>query len=306
LALFVINEEGNSVLNNYLKIIVRNLSRNKTYSFINIFGLSIGIACSILIMLWVANELSYDRFHKHVNEIYRVVGDDITVGKMTMTCGPLAEYMKNNFPDVLNATRYMSYTGSPFKYKEKLFNIEKGAFADPPLFKIFSFGFVYGNPQKALSNITNIVITQNMAKKFFGNENPMGKTLLLDGQSPFNVSAVVKDYPANSQLKFDYVINTQILQYIGFPLNEWSNAGFHTFIQVRKNSDIGKLNMEIADLMPKQIPGFGRKLSLQPLTDIHLNTEFTSDLPELGDKKIYLHIFCDCVFPYPYCMHQLH
>jgi len=278
------------MLKNYFKICLRNNIRNKTYSIINILGLSIGIACSIFILLWVADELSYDRFHKNADEIYRVVGDDAVVGKMVPTCGPLAEYLKDNFPEVINSTRYMPYSGSAFKYNDKLLKIEKGVFADPAFFEIFSFSFLSGDPKKALSEIANIVITESMAKKFFIDENPLGKTLLVDGQSPVVVSAVLKDPPSNSQLQFDFILNTLVLKYVGLPLDNWSNASFHTFILTQKDIDIQSFNKEISDIMPKQIPGFNRKLYLQPLTDIHLNNDFSYDFPGLGDKK-YIYIF---------------
>ncbi|MEJ2613384.1 MAG: ABC transporter permease [Ignavibacteriaceae bacterium] len=172
------------MLKNYLKIFIRNLTRNKTYSVINILGLSIGIASSILIMLWIANELSYDRFHKNADVIYRVVADDGTIGKMSVTCGPLSEYTKTNYADVVSATRYMPYEGSIFKYKDKILKIEKGAFADSDFFEMFSFSFLRGNPENTLSNLTDIVITESTAKKFFGNKDPVGKTLLVDGKDP--------------------------------------------------------------------------------------------------------------------------
>ena len=279
------------MLKNYLKISLRNIFRNKTYSIINILGLSIGITCSILILLWVTDEFSYDHYHKNANNIYRIVGDDAVVGKMAISCGPLAEYMKNNFPDVVSATRYMPYEeGSSFKYKDKILQIKNGAFADPDFFEMFSFSFLKGNPKTALSDLSKIVITESMAKRFFGKENPVDKTLLIDGQNPAVVSAVIKDLPANSQLQFNFIISTQILKYIGFPLDEWYNAGLHTFIQVESTTDIQKFNTQIAGIMSKQIPGFNRKLLLQPLTDIHLNTDFYGDLSGLGDKK-YIYIF---------------
>jgi len=268
------------MLKNYFKIFTRNLKRNKTYSLINILGLSIGIASFILIMLWIANELSFDCFHKNADQIYRVVGDDGVIGKMAVTCGPLADYMKTNFPDIVNAARYMPYEGSVFKYHDKILKIEKGAFADPDFFKMFSFSFFRGSPKTALSNLNEIVITESTAKKFFGNKNPVGKTLLVDAKDPLIVSAVIKNIPANSQL----------LKYVGFPIDDWSSAGFNTFIQIKGRTDIEKLNKQIAGIMSKQISGFNRKLFLQPLTDIHLNTDFAYDLPGIGDKK-YIYIF---------------
>jgi ABC-type antimicrobial peptide transport system permease subunit len=279
------------MLKNYLKIAIRNILRNKTYSVINILGLSAGIACSILILLWVVDELSFDRFHKNSNEIYRVVGDDALIGKLAISCGPLAGYMKDHFPDVVCTARYLPYSeGSSFKYNNKILQIKNGAFADPDFFKMFSFKFISGNPKTVLVNISDIIITETTAKRIFGNENPVGRTLLVDGKNPLLVSAVVSDVPANSQFQFEFVISMQVLKYIGFPLDGWSNAGLYTFIQVKNTANITSLNKQVADIMPKQIPGFNRKLFLQPLTDIHLNTGYSSDLPGIGDKK-YIYIF---------------
>ena len=275
---------------NYFKIFLRNLYRNKIYSIINIAGLSMGIACSMMILLWIGDELSFDRYHKNANEIYRIVGDDGIVGKIAVTCSPLASYVKDNFPEALKATRYMPYSSTSFKYKNKLLNIDKGVFADPDFFEMFSFRFIRGNPKKVLTDIANIVITESVKQKFFGNEDAIGKALLADGKNPVIVSAVIKDPPANSQLQFNFILNAQLLKYLGLPFDEWSNAGLHTFIQVNRNADIPKLNTQIADLMPKHIPGFNRRLLLQSLTDIHLDTGFAYDLPGLGDKK-YVYIF---------------
>ncbi len=275
---------------NYLKLSFRNLRRNKTYSIINILGLSIGIACSILIFLWLQDELSYDRFNKNANEIYRVVANEGINHKAATTCGPLAGYLKDNYTNIIKATRYMPYKGSDFKYKNKIFKIKNGVFVDPDFFEMFSFKFLKGNPKTALSDLSKIVITESMAKKFFGNKNPIGKTLLIDGKNPIIVSAVIKDVPSNSQLQFDFAINTKILKYIGFPIDRWDSKMLYTFIQTSKSSNIPKLNKQISGLLSQKIPGYNRKLFLQPLTDIHLNTEFSSDLPGLGDKK-YIYIF---------------
>ena len=283
------------MLKNYFKIAFRNLSRNKTYSIINIFGLSVGIACSILILLWIQNELSYDRFHKNANEIYRVVAVEGVNNKTASTCGPLAGYLKDNYTDIVYATRYMPYKGSDFKYKDKIFKIKKGVFVDPDFFEMFSFDFISGNPKTALSNLSNIVITEGMAKKFFGNANPIGKTLLVEGKNPVIVSAVIQDIPANTQLQFDFLINSQIMKYIGLPVDRWDSQMLYTFIQTKKNADIPKLGKQIRGIMSQQIPGFNRKLFLQPLTGIHLNTDYSSDLPGLGDIK-YIYIFSAIAF----------
>ncbi|MEJ2615834.1 MAG: ABC transporter permease [Ignavibacteriaceae bacterium] len=280
---------------NYLKISIRNIYRKKSYSIINVFGLSIGIACSILILLWIRDEMSYDRFHKNSNEIYRVVANEGVNHKAATTCGPLAGYLKDNYTDIIKATRYMPYKGSDFKYKNKILKIKNGVFADPDFFEMFSLKFIKGNPKTALSDLSKIVITQSMAKRFFGDKNPVGKTLLVDGKNPVIVSAVIKNVPSNSQLQFDFAINTEILKYIGFPIDSWHNQMLYTFIQTAKSSNIPKLNKQISDLLSQKIPGYNRKLFLQPLTDIHLNTEFSSDLHGLGDIK-YIYIFSAIAF----------
>lgn len=278
------------MLRNYLKIALRNIRRNKVYSFINVVGLTVGIASSVLILLWVANELSYDRFHKNADDIYRIVGDDSLLGKMATTCGPLAEYMKDNFPSVVNATRYMPYAGSPFRYQNKLLNVTKGAFADPAFFRMFSYHFLRGSPGTALSGISDMVITESTARKFFGDKDPLGKTLLIEGHNPVIVSAEISDPPANSQLQFNYVLGAEVLKGLGLPVDEWSNAMLYTFIEVKRNTDIHKLDLEVSGIMSKQIPGFNRTLFLQPLTGIHLDTEFAYDFSGLGDSE-YVKIF---------------
>ena len=276
------------MLKNYLKIAFRNLTKNRANSFINIFGLSVGIACSILIMLWVADELSYDRFHKNADEIYRVVAEDKVVGKMAMTCAPLAEYMKDNVNGVTDATRYMHLDASAFKYENKILKIENGSFIDASFFKIFSFTFLLGNAESAFTDYSNIVLTETEAKRFFGNQNALGKIILIDGHTPLKVSGILKNPPANSQFQFGFLLNIKVLPFIGQPLDKWYNFNLQTFVRVNANADINKINSQIAGVIPSQLPGFNRKLHLQPLTDIHLNTDFPGD--QSGDIK-YIYIF---------------
>lgn len=274
----------------HLKMHLRGLTSNKTHSVINILGLSIGIAFSVLILLWVADELSFDRFHEHSGEIYRILGDDVLIGDMAATCGPLTAYMENNYPEVIRATRVMQYEGAAFKYGENMFNVDKGTLVDPEFLKMFSFRLLQGAPETALADLSSIVLTKSVAEKLFRDENPLGKTVLMDGTSPMNVSAVIDDPPENSQLQFNYLLNVEVLRFLGVPLDLWENAAFHTFIQVRPDADIAQLNAGIANLMGEQIPGFNRTLYLQPLTDIHLTNGVAYDLPGLGDKK-YVYIF---------------
>jgi len=279
------------MLSTLWKIFVRNLVKNKSFSVITILGLSIGIAFSMLILFWVADELSFDRFHDHTNEIYRVVGDDGVVGKLAVTCGPLAEHLEQNYPEVINSTRYMQSSEQAVKYGDNLINVDDGVLVDPAFFEIFSFRFLQGTSEEVLTNLGHIVITESMAEKLFSpDEDPVGKTVLMNGQNPILVAGVIEDPPANSQLSFSYLINIQLLPYIGVPIDRWDMTLLHTFVQLREDADVSALNTKIAGLMSEQIPGFNRTLSLQPLTDIHLNTDYGYDLPGIGDKK-YVFIF---------------
>jgi len=276
------------MLKTHLKIFIRNLFRNKSQSLITIFGLAVGIACAVLILLWVVDELSYDRFHSNADEIYRVLGRDGLIGEMSVTCGPLAGHLEKNYPEVVDATRYMPYAGATFTSGENMFAIDKGVFADPAFFRMFSTEFLHGDPASALSDLSSIVLTRSTAERFFADENPIGKTLLMDGQSPMTVTGVVADPPANSQIQFRYLINVEVLKYIGMPLDSWDNAAFHTFIQVREDTRIPALNVSISNIMSEQIPGFNRTLYLQPLTDIHLTSGIAHDLSGIGDPKYVL------------------
>jgi putative ABC transport system permease protein len=200
---------------NYLKIAFRNLTKNRTNSVINVFGLSIGISCSILIMMWVADELSYDRFHKNADDIYRVVGEDDVIGKMATTCAPLAGYMKDNVSGVKDATRYMHLDAAAFKYEKQNLKIESGAFVDKSFFKILSFPFLQGDEASAFADYSNVVLTERESKRFFGTENALGKIILIDGHTPLKVSGVLKNPHANSQFQFGFLLNIEVLPFIG-------------------------------------------------------------------------------------------
>jgi ABC-type antimicrobial peptide transport system permease subunit len=262
--------------------------KDKTNSFINVFGLSVGITCSILIMLWVKDELTYDSFHQDADRIYRIVAEDEVAGKMQTTCAPLAVYINDNANGVSIAARYMHLDASAFKYENKILKIENGAFIDASFLKLFSFPFVQGNAATAFADYSNIVLTQKEANRFFGEENALGKIILIDGRTPLKVSGVIKDPPENSQFQFGFLLNIEVLPFIGAPLDQWYNFNLQTFVKTTENADIQRINSQIAGLIPSKLPGFNRKLYLQPLTDIHLNTDFPGE--RSGNIK-YIYIF---------------
>ncbi|MEJ7683115.1 MAG: ABC transporter permease [Segetibacter sp.] len=197
------------MLQNYFKIVLRNFWKNKTFSAINIFGLGMGLTCCLLIALYIQHELSYDSFQKNGNRIARVImeykfgGGESKKGNFTSV--RVTSVFKRNFPEVESAVKMVQYERVA-EYKDKLFNEKRFMFADPAFFDIFSFPLLQGNPHQVLAAPFQVVLTASSAKKYFGNENPLGKALRIGNDSNlYQITGVIKDCPSNSQIKFDFL-----------------------------------------------------------------------------------------------------
>ena len=199
------------MIKNYLKTTLRIIKRHKAYSFINIFGLSIGLTCTILMLIYVHHELSYDRFHKNAENIYRV----ITKKEMdwyALSPGALKSALLADFPEVERAVRvcpwggYINFNGS-INYGINRYMENKFLIVDPEFLEVFTFPLISGNPKTALSEPFSVVLTQEMAKKYFGNEDPMGKILKFDNRDDYKITGILKDSPANSHLVFDFLVS---------------------------------------------------------------------------------------------------
>jgi len=165
------------MIKNYLKVALRNIARHKGYSFINITGLAIGMACCILILMWVQDELSFDRFHENAGDIYRVIQDINFADHSTtwaITHGPLGPALKNDFPEIIDMVRF-TRRGMRLSYLEKTFD-ETLAMADGSIFEVFSFPLLRGDPEQALKDPFSLVLTEEMARKYFGDEDPLGRS----------------------------------------------------------------------------------------------------------------------------------
>ncbi|MEX8548730.1 MAG: ABC transporter permease [Mucilaginibacter sp.] len=218
---------------NYFKIALRNLLRNKGFSTINILGLAMGMASAILILLWIQNEMSHDRFHEKKDRLYTANNRDKINGETlaySITAKPLAGTLKQEYPEVEDAVRI---TNAPFLFTvgDKHLNLS-GYFTDPGFFNVFSFPLSEGNP-KALNGKYNIVLTQKTAKKLFGNEDAMGKTVKIDSTDIFTVTGVLKDLPNNTAFDFEYLLPWSYLTKIGGDDNSWSNNSITTFILLK-------------------------------------------------------------------------
>jgi ABC-type antimicrobial peptide transport system permease subunit len=260
----------------YSKIALRQIKRQKGYSFINISGLAIGMACCILILLWVQDELSYDKFHENADHIYRVIkiwrkGE---IAHYATTPAPLAQALKEEFPEISNSARFAPAGQMAVAYDKKVFYENNVAYADPSYFELFTFPFFKGDPRTALSNPSSIVITENMADKYFGTEDAVGKTLRINNQYDFLVTGIMKTIPRNSHMQFGFLIpfiRIKEIQGRGQETHvDWHNTAFYTYILLRKNIPYQYVSKKISDYLKKHIPESTSSLYLQPLKRIYL------------------------------------
>ncbi|MGD9158244.1 MAG: ABC transporter permease [Desulfobacteraceae bacterium] len=230
------------MITNYIKTAFINIIRHRIYSLINIFGLAIGMACTIMIMLWVQDEVSYDKFHKNYNNLYRVLSDmEFSNGKETWagTPYPLAASLKSNYPEIVEAARIRGPWPSTIMevtYEDKRFDGPGCLNADPEIFSLFTFPFLEGDPGTALSKPDSIIITRKIAEKFFGKEDAIGKILKINNENDFIVTGVIENILLNSNLRFNFVI----------PVNNespiWNNFQIGTYILIRNNTDANCLS----------------------------------------------------------------
>jgi putative ABC transport system permease protein len=287
------------MLKNYIKIALRNLIRDKEYSIINIAGLAVGMACCISIFLWIQHELSYDKFHKNVSELYRVIDEQhFSNGKTTQyapTPPPLAPALKRDFPEIINSTRIRNAGRTLLKYGENIFYENRGLFADPSIFDMFTFPFLKGDHETALSQPFSLVLTEEMAKKYFGEEDPIGKILTVDNQLDFSVTGIIKNIPQNSHLQFDFLIPLVLIEQFGQDLSHWGDNSYYTYVMVKKDIQFKEIEKKIYNYHKKHDPKSSRVLYLQPITDIHLFSDVEYDVSGNGDIK-YVYIFSAIAF----------
>jgi putative ABC transport system permease protein len=274
---------------NFFKITVRNILKHKGYSFINISGLAIGMACTILVFLWVRDELSFDRFNVKADNLYRIVSDSMKTSTPHSAVSPgiLAGVMQNEIPGVIHSTRFLPLN-LKFKYGKESFE-EHGGFADADIFKMFTFPLVKGNPETVLSDPFSIVLTERMAKKYFGDQVPIGKTLITIRGTDFRVTGIMKNIPHNSHLQFDYLIPFKLMKKFGGNIDSWTNVSFYTYVLLQKGSSVQEVNQKLRKLVDQHDPEHHRYY-LQPLTRVHLYSNYSFDIAVPGDIK-YVTIF---------------
>ncbi len=288
------------MLKNYFKTVWRNLQKNKLYSFINITGLSIGIAGCILIFLYIQYEMSYDKFNKNADQVYRLTeilhlpNED---NARAVSSPPMAPLLQAKLPDVLNTVR-LSFSGRVLSHnQEKLFDT-RIMYADPTLFDVFTFPMIDGNPHVALTNPYSVVLTESAAKKYFGNERALGKTMQLSDTINVTVTGVIKDVPRNAHFTFDAVLSRSTI----FQINkedesdQWYDNNYYTYLLLPPNYPYHLLEPKIKATIDKAMVKSGKEtglwydFKLQPLTDIHLRSNLNSEINPNSDIT-YIYVF---------------
>jgi putative ABC transport system permease protein len=283
---------------NYLKVALRNIKRQTGYSLINVAGLAIGMTCCILILLWVQDELSHDRYHDNADRIYRLCLD-ANIGtqlRAPVTMAPAAPAMISEFPEVADAARIASPERVSVEYQNRTFQEDDVGYADNSIFDIFTFPFVSGAPRTALAAPYSVVITEDMAKKYFGDQEPVGKILRFDDEADFTVTGVVKNVPSNSHFRFNMLRSFETLYRDAPELMEaWVAARFYTYLLLAEDCDPAELEEKFVAFVDRHMGdvlgaiGGTVKLFLQPLTRIHLYSDFGHDLSTNGDiTRVYL------------------
>ncbi|MGD9345846.1 MAG: ABC transporter permease [Candidatus Aminicenantes bacterium] len=284
------------MLKNHLKTAFRNLSRYKGYSMINIAGFAIGIACCILILLWVQDELSYDRFHENLEDLYRVVEknsfSDGTIFKIARTPYPVGPAFVKDYPEIINFTRFTPFWRILLKYEDKSFYERGFAFADPSFLEMFTLPLLRGDAYKALSETNSVLISEDMAKKYFGSDDPLGKTITMDNDVDFQVSGVFKNLPHNSHLQFDFLGPFEtFIEYSGWS-SRWQDHNYYTYVQLTNTTVHQDVEPKIFAYMENINPDSATKFLLQPVKDIHLRSDFAIDLKGKSENKAkYVYMF---------------
>lgn len=293
------------MIKHYLIIACRNLWRNKLHTILNILGLATGVTCFILILLFVKYELSYDRFNTHADRVYRIAVNGMlgnTEIHQTGTPPPLPAELYQEFPEVEAVTRIIKFTNLQGNYEKKVFTEENLFVVDSSFLSIFSIQFTRGNPAFALNQPGEMLITEKMAKKYFGDEDPLNKSIVFkDSHSEFNlrVSGVIKEFPYNAHFHPDFVIS--ILTFKGMYDNKnWFNNAFSTYLKLKPNTDFKSLEGKFPGFIAKNFfqggsyADFEKKgnfwrYSLQPLTKIHLTSKLNGEF-EANGNEAYVYI----------------
>lgn len=277
-----------------MKTAWRSAVKHKAFSAINVAGLAIGMACCLLILFWVQDELSYDRFHANAGRIFRIVSDwtKYDWNGAEGTPAPLAPAIQSELPEIERAARFATQNRLVFRYKDKTFYESRGIIVDPSFFEIFSFPLIKGRLETAFSGPADMVVSQALAEKYFGTEDPIGKAIDVDGR-PRIVRGVLRDIPRNSTLQFDFAGSFAFIGQMSGFASHWGAFNFSTFVLLKNGTDPAAVGPKITGVgLSHKSPQVeaGVRFRLQPLAGVHLDARpYQAAVADLGDlKSVYL------------------
>jgi putative ABC transport system permease protein len=281
-----------AMFRNYLKVALRLMRKHKVYSFINVAGLAISMAGALLIIIWVRDELSYDKFNKNLKDICRVT----CIGKAYSgfsSPAPFAPAAAEEIPEVVASARVQKNPKLVFRHGERALYEANGITTDPALFKMFTFPLIKGDSESALKGPLGIIMSETLARKYFGDEDPIGKTVNIEGRYDMTVGGVMADVPTNSHFRFDYAVSIKFAENMNFWGMEWGDFNFMTYIMTTGRPDDNVLaaklnNLAVSHKCP-QIVHKQLNFSVQRLEDVFLNPLGPYDIP-LGNKN-YVRLF---------------
>ena len=297
------------MLDTNVKIAIRGVTRQKLFSGINILGLAVGITACMLILMYVRDELSYDNYHPYAERTARIAVEGVLGGskfELAVTSAPMAAAMVADYPEVEYATRVSSSFGYPvIRYGDRVFSEERWTAMDSTAFDVFALELVRGDPRTALSKPNQVVITESTARRYFGDEDPMGKILNSDRRRDFEVSGVIKDFPHNSHMHYDFIAS--MVSYDRSGNDMWVSNNFYTYVVLREGYTFDDLETKLPETVTKYVgpqveqflgvswqklveDGTAYRFFLQPLTDIHLTSHLDAEI-EVNGSYAYIYTF---------------
>lgn len=278
---------------NYIKTTFRNLWKNKTYSFLNIFGLAIGIACTALIFLWVEDELTYNHYFTNRDNLY-IVKDQQTYDGTTYTFdatpGPMAGAIKAEIPGIKNTARSSWSDQLLFSVGDKSI-YDYGCYVDSPFFIMFQLKFIKGNAKTAFDQLYSLVVTETMANKFFGTTDVLGKSLKVSNKQDYIITGVVKDLPENVSLRFNWLAPFQILENQNEWMKDWGSNGIITYVEAEPNANIANINKQLYGYIQTKSPETTAKMSIYPMNRWRLWNSFDTNGHEKEGRLKYVNLF---------------
>jgi putative ABC transport system permease protein len=283
---------------NYLKIAIRNIIRARLFSLINIIGLAIGMAGSLMIMTYVAGELNFESFHKNKDRIYRVAtdfGQESSKMPFASTIPALGPALVEHVPEVENAVRFEWDSGSRIEYGDKSFRERNFFFVDESVFDVFSFELIRGSKSEALAAPYSVVISEAVAVKYFGDADPIGKSIIYNDEHPLKITGLIKNIPPNTHLKCDFLVSWSTLGALGREYEQpWNQVmSTYTYLLLKKNADQSRLLNKMKMLVQENAGEFMANIltfKLQPLSKIHMNADAIVDYGPKGNMT-YVYVF---------------